>query len=203
MGNVSQEDFRGDGSVPGAPRPPHVERSARGPHRWHPDLPPRPRGCPSRRVSEVLPEADLALDVWGFSLVVLVSPWAFLRDRPGRTLSHDTDQWAKMSPGFCFGAPGPPEQWASRSWSVRIFPSGQRNATKLHVFGTFLRSPLALVLSQHHGEKSPVRRQRGTHGGPCLADHLQRHHQRHPVCGHGGLRPRGRRYRPGGRPARV
>lgn len=45
-----------------------------GPHRWHPDLPPRPGGCPSHRVSEALSEADLALGVRGFALVVLVSP---------------------------------------------------------------------------------------------------------------------------------
>lgn len=73
-----------------------------------------------------------------------------------------------MSPGFCSGAPGPPEQWASRSWCVRIFPSGQRNATKLHVFGTFLRRPLALILRQHHGEKSPFGVSVGLTGAPAL-----------------------------------
>lgn len=46
VGNVSQGDFRGDGSVPGVPRPPHVERSARG----APQMAPRP-ASPARRVS--------------------------------------------------------------------------------------------------------------------------------------------------------
>lgn len=96
-----------------------------------------------------------------------------------------------------------------RIGSGRLSPLPAGAATPISVFGEFRNSPFTPMLKRH---------QRFLHFGNCvregegqaltccppsLADHLQRHHPRHPLRGGGGLGPRGRCHRPGGQPAHL